>query len=602
MGAPWTFDDKPSLGGLSTVFDVDSAISYLGSGISSALGRPIALASFLINTADWPNHPESFRHVNVLLHILNGMLVALLSLQILKTQPGGLKHTAWPAVALAALWMLHPFLASTSLMVVQRMTILAASFTLLGLLGFVHGRRIVNLRPIAGYLWMSCSMVFGALLGLLAKENAALLPFFAAALNYTVLAHLPAGNVAKWRIWQVVFFVGPVFLLIGYIVTNWSAMIESYAFRPFTLTERLLTEPIVLWDYVRQLLLPNVASMGPFQDDTPISRNFSWKAVASITAWIIVVGVGITTRRRIPWLSFAIFWFTIGHLLESSIFNLELYFEHRNYVPSLGPLAAVVALAWRSSSKGYKAFLFAPIFVFGLLLWQVTSLWGADLLAGERWSNVHPSSSRAAQHLAQRYLVRGDINSARAVIHRASLQNPRAADLAIQNLQLQCGLIPRNEFQELYLSALDNLERFYASYAVVDSTDKLLLLIETGECPDLSKTDLIVLLTGLLKNKQFEGNHQLKHHIHHQLAELFRIQGDLNKTVIHLNKAFSAWPNPGTAELIAAIFASAGLYQDAIESLDDALEKAPHTIFRGNLWKSRLNKFKNALTPYAKAH
>src|SRR5690606_17359807 len=48
-------------------------------------------------------------------------------------------------------------------------------------------------------------------------------------------------------------------------------------------------------------------------------------------------------RRRQPALSFAIAWFLAGHALESTIFPLELVYEHRNYLPAVGPL---LAFAW----------------------------------------------------------------------------------------------------------------------------------------------------------------------------------------------------------------------------------------------------------------
>ena len=39
--------------------------------------------------------------------------------------------------------------------------------------------------------------------------------------------------------------------------------------------------------------------------------------------------------------AFAVLFFLAGHILESSIFPLELIFEHRNYLPSFGPWFAL---------------------------------------------------------------------------------------------------------------------------------------------------------------------------------------------------------------------------------------------------------------------
>ena len=36
------------------------------------------------------------------------------------------------------------------------------------------------------------------------------------------------------------------------------------------------------------------------------------------------------------YLAFGIAWFLVGHSIESTVFSLELYFEHRNYFPGVG--------------------------------------------------------------------------------------------------------------------------------------------------------------------------------------------------------------------------------------------------------------------------
>lgn len=50
------------------------------------------------------------------------------------------RRAAWVAVVAASLWMLHPYWVSTTLYVVQRMTILSALFMLAGMVGYLKGR------------------------------------------------------------------------------------------------------------------------------------------------------------------------------------------------------------------------------------------------------------------------------------------------------------------------------------------------------------------------------------------------------------------------------------------------------------------------------
>ena len=65
-------------------------------------------------------------------------------------------------------------------MPVQRMTMLSGTFTLLGLILYVIGReRIGDSRWRTGLLISSVRLGLGTILGVLSKENAALLPLLA---------------------------------------------------------------------------------------------------------------------------------------------------------------------------------------------------------------------------------------------------------------------------------------------------------------------------------------------------------------------------------------------------------------------------------------
>jgi tetratricopeptide (TPR) repeat protein len=599
LNAPWLFDDRPNLEGLSQVRDTASAQEFTFNGIASRLGRPLALASFLPNAADWPSDPSAFRHVNVLLHLLNGLLVMWLALRVSSLQPGRTGPSLWPALALCALWLLHPLLASSTLMVVQRMVLLAATLTLSGLLAFVHGRDLLARGRETGYLWMTTGLVVGAGLGVLAKENAALLPFFAAVLSFTVLAHLPSGNQRMWRAWQLVFFGGPALLLLSYVALNWTANLQSFAFRPFSLEERLWTQPVVLWDYIRQILVPDISVMGPFHDDTSVETALNLRTSAAIIAWMGMIGTAWHWRRRWPWLSFAVFWFLVGHLLESSVFNLELYFEHRNYLPILGPLAALVAGAWAIRSPWPKVAVAGAVALVGLLLWQVTTLWGHPRLAAERWADEHPGSSRAVVFLAQRYALLGDEWTALRIIERGAEANPEASDLAVQSLQLGCGLLDGDEFRKRLDDTIARAHTFERSLATVHATNKLRLQLDEEACDGLDREGLKRLILALLDNPVIQADSVMRHHLHHQLADMYTAEGNLDGTVRNLQRAFAAKPNPETAQLLAVTLASAGLYDEAASSLDEALERAPSFAPKRRKWETALTTLQDALKQHA---
>ena len=75
------FDDwanLPVLGQRGGVDSADSFVGYLISGIAGPTGRPVALLSFLLDANAWPADAAPFKHTNVLLHLLNGALLAWL--------------------------------------------------------------------------------------------------------------------------------------------------------------------------------------------------------------------------------------------------------------------------------------------------------------------------------------------------------------------------------------------------------------------------------------------------------------------------------------------------------------------------------------------
>ena len=60
-----------------------------------------------------------------------------------------------------------------------------------------------------------------------------------------------------------------------------------------------------------------------------------WTTLASVAVICALICLAVLQLRKRPLLSFAILFFFINHLIESSIIGLELIFEHRNYLASM---------------------------------------------------------------------------------------------------------------------------------------------------------------------------------------------------------------------------------------------------------------------------
>jgi tetratricopeptide (TPR) repeat protein len=150
---------------------------------NAGLYRPLTTFSYLVNYAilgDGPR-PGGYHWVNLALHLVNVTLVYALGMLIFAE--------TLPALALAAIWGLHPLLTESITNVVGRADLLAAFGVLAGLLCHVRGASATGQRRVA---WLA-ALATAQAIGLLSKENAAVLP------GLMLLYDLTWSGRAPWR-------------------------------------------------------------------------------------------------------------------------------------------------------------------------------------------------------------------------------------------------------------------------------------------------------------------------------------------------------------------------------------------------------------------
>ena len=150
---------------------------------TSGAYRPVTSLSYLLNYAvldDGPR-PEGYHKINITLHAVNVSLVYALGILMLG-EPA-------PALALAALWGLHPLLTESVTNVVGRADLLAAFGVLAGLLCYTRSFSATGRRKL---VW-TMALVFAQTIGLFSKENAAVLPAM------MLLYDLTWSERATWR-------------------------------------------------------------------------------------------------------------------------------------------------------------------------------------------------------------------------------------------------------------------------------------------------------------------------------------------------------------------------------------------------------------------
>ncbi len=447
--------DNPAL--QITHLDVASLKTAALSSPSSELKRPLASLSFALNEYFTGLDPEPMKIVNIIIHLLNAALVYALALALLRLRGARLEddsatlsvHSHRFALVVAAAWALAPINLTPVLYVVQRMESLCNLFVLAGLWAYLHGRER-QLDGNAGWFWIVAGLVCGSGLGLLAKESALLLPLYAMLVEWALLRWraqratttrslraMHAGMLALGIIAAIVLvprFINPI----------------GWVFRPFTLSQRLLTEPRVLWSYIDWTLLPNLGKLGFYYDDYGLSKSlWSPSTTAFAIAGLIALAIAaMALRRCMPLASLGIGWFLAAHAMTGTVIPLELVFEHRNYFASFGLILAICSVGEPlAKNRGLSRVLQVLVVAWIAWLGFVTTLrvqeWKQPLRLVESLAAKQPDSPRTLYELGRTYLVLSDYDphspftaaSQRVLAKAAAL--PDASPLAEQALLIQ---------------------------------------------------------------------------------------------------------------------------------------------------------------------
>ena len=259
----------------------------------------------------------------------------------------------WAALVVALLWTLHPLQISTVGYVVQRMTILSALFSVWALLLYAR-LRVAGRGGVVAWALPLCVL---PALAILSKENGFLIPVLLLTLEATLFWFRDEGRSRRLLVayFGLVAVLGLCLALL--LLLDPDRLLAGYGGRPFDLAERLLTQARVVAMYVGQILLPRLNAMPFFYDGLPHSTGWLTppETLASALFLLALAGLALALRHRRPLAAFGIALFFAGHLMESTILPLELAFEHRNYLPSLGLILAGVDLAM--AACGARAWL-----------------------------------------------------------------------------------------------------------------------------------------------------------------------------------------------------------------------------------------------------
>jgi hypothetical protein len=498
------FGNLPTLGTSGPINIWPTFWRYITSGTADPTGRPLTLLTFLIDARNWPADPYPFKRTNLILHLFNGLLLfGLLSglgRMLLVEAP----RYRIAALVTTALWLLHPLLVSTTLYIVQREAMLPATCVLAGLLAWLHGRTQLAMGKMwSGLSWSVLGLGGFTLLGMLTKANGVLLPLYALLIEIIVLAPrqlLPAGKIQRaHQLTLFVLGVIPAMAICSYVV--WTGVhgivTGGPESRPWTYAQRLLTEPRVLMDYLELLWLPRPFSTGLFNEQYTASTSLLHPATTlpAILAVLVLIVLAWRLRQRHPALALTVSFYFAGHLLESTSIPLELYFEHRNYVPALlmfWPLGLWLA-DMRTLSILKRGLMIVLPAGLALMTHASAEVWGNVQTQSLIWARMNPDSARAQANAAQIEMQTGHPQDAARRLETLLNAQPQQAQLIFNLISARCltgGIKPGDMAAALIaMRGTQNTGPLFAEWF-----DRTLPVAMSGSCTGLGATDLLSMI------------------------------------------------------------------------------------------------------------
>lgn len=591
LQGPLLLDDNIHLGPLIEWLSTRSdTFELIFNNQSGPFGRPVSILSFIANALTtgaliWP-----MKLTNLILHIITGLCFSSLLYRLFMRDGNFNKNAKIASITAAGVWLILPQHISTVFYLIQRMTLLATLFSVLACWLYVVAREQIDVGGKHRFPMLTGVAVLTGL-SILSKESGLLIPLYCLVIELVYFppsADKPRPQAIAWGFRLGVIY--PCLIVAAYLTFNPDFVLAPYTDRAFTMQERLLTQVSVIADYFASTFVPMTASAGIFNDDFQITRVFSHHEAFIILAGACLIFAALLLHKKYPGFSAGIGLFFIGHLLESSIFSLEIYFAHRNYFPSMGLVLALwglVAGAIHRHPDFADAFKKAlPLAISGLFLTYAVISFGRAVLWSDNVSLLthaqihHPNSLRLRSELflASIYAGRTDTALEQTNIALEKSNSSEKRGIQLWRILAYCYAqkpVPGNELEALYSIPADRI-----TLATSTVLNYVSIAAEANACPGLDRRKLGLLVNEWATNTiQFPGS-PLVWKTHLASARLLASSGDLKSGYTQAAWAFKDSGYNFDAGLLA--------YQLANSLEDDKAAQAIMARLNGN--KDRYTK------------
>lgn len=351
LEARTVYDGAYFVSSKKTVFESHDVLRV----ISMVPARPFFLLSFYVNFLLSGLDPFYLRIGNIAIVAGSGLALSFLVSMIFSmprlSLPYSLTAKQAVSVLVGLIFVIHPLQNFVNLYVWQREAAMACLFVFAGLAVYVATRSGRLAKPVVGYVLVS--LIF--LLGMLSKENVAVLPLLMLAAELTLFRRNWRELINRGAVIAMTLVPSVIaYLLVTKLLHAPHSELEQgivyrlsvyYASGGISFAEVLMTQCRVFFSYLFMMLFPFAGDV-EFMRAMTVSRSLvnPSETLAAVVGVLAIAAVGISLVRRRPVIAFGIAVLVISLIPESLLIPQYLFFGYRAILPMAG-LLLILALA-----------------------------------------------------------------------------------------------------------------------------------------------------------------------------------------------------------------------------------------------------------------
>lgn len=383
--------------------------------------RPLGYFSFALNYAINGLNPIGYHLVNILIHLLTSLMVFKLTALLLEVNKPGYTAGRAHSIALvtAVLFALHPLQTMAVTYVVQRLTLLASLFYLIGVYAYLRARLMQQAQQTKKSIRYFSATVLAFILGMMSKQIVISLPLMLLMTEWLII-QTPDRKTPNWlKITVLSLVAGLIVLLVTGLMPSETEKISRIDY--------LMTQAVVLIEYFKLVFWPMQLNLDHF---IPVQDTFFNTAVISGTLLFLWMAGSVFFLRKkgYPLASFGMAWFLIALSVESTFIPItDVMFEHRLYLPLAGFLAAIIIhaeMVWTAKRWAIPLALGIIMIFFGWRTIDRNHDWQDEYTLWNKSMKQYPDNPRAVNNVGLALKKRGNISQALEYYNKALTLEP----------------------------------------------------------------------------------------------------------------------------------------------------------------------------------